>query len=179
MLKKILLGLLGLVVLFLVVAALQPAEYRVVRSTTIAAPPEQVFPHVNDFHKWATWSPWAKLDPAMQVTFTGPIQGGPGSVYGWKGNSKVGEGRMTLTGGRPNQQVDIRLEFVKPFPDACTTAFTFQPEGGGTTVTWTMTGRKNYLAKAMCLVVSMDRMVGGDFERGLARLKMVAEGNRN
>ena len=174
MLKNILIGLAVIIIVFLIVVALQPAEYRVVRSGVVSAPQELVFNQVNDFHKWESWSPWAKLDPAMKQTYEGPPVGA-GSIYSWVGNSKVGEGRMTLLESRPSDLVRIKLDFIKPFASTCVTEFVFKPEASQTGVTWTMSGRKNFMSKAFCLFMSMDRMVGGDFERGLAKLKSVAE----
>ncbi|MFO1499174.1 MAG: SRPBCC family protein [Verrucomicrobiota bacterium] len=174
MLKKILLALAAVIVIFLGIVAMQPADFRVVRSTTIAAPPAAIFAHINDFHRWPTWSPWAKLDPDMKQTYEGP-DSGQGSVYSWAGNSKVGEGRMTLTDSRPNELVRIKLEFLKPFAAVNTTEFVLLPEGKGTAVTWSMAGKNNFISKAFCLFVNMDRMVGGDFEKGLAQMKSAVE----
>lgn len=174
MLKKILIALAVTIVVFAVVVAFQPDEYRVVRSATIAAPPAAVFPHVSDFRKWEAWSPWEKLDPAMKRTHEGTA-GATGSVYAWAGNKEVGEGRMTLTETRPNEVVKIKLDFLKPFESSSDVNFTFKPEGNQTTVTWDMAGKKNYVMKACCLVMNMDKHVGGDFEKGLAQLKSVAE----
>jgi hypothetical protein len=174
MLKKILLVLAALVVLFLVVVALQPAEYRVTRSAVVPAAPAEVFAKVNDFHNWEAWSPWAKLDPAVRNTFQGP-PAGTGAIFAWTGNDKVGEGRMTLIESRPDQLVRIKLEFIKPFASVCDTEFTFRPEGQGTSVTWTMAGRNGFVEKAFCLFMNMDKLVGGDFERGLANLKTAVE----
>jgi hypothetical protein len=174
MIKKILLAFAVLIVGFLVVAALQPADYRVVRSSSITAPPETVFIQVNDFHNWEAWSPWAKLDPACKNTFEGPPTG-TGAGFAWAGNSKVGEGRMTVSESRASDLIRIKLDFLKPMASSCLTEFTFRPEGNQTTVTWTMSGHKNFMSKAFCLFMNMDKMVGGDFERGLANLKSLVE----
>jgi len=174
MLKKILLVLAALIVVFLVVVALQPAEYKVVRSATLPAAPTDAFALVNDFHKWEGWSPWAKLDPSQKTTYTGSAAG-TGAVCSWVGNDKVGEGRMTILESRPAELVRIKLEFIKPFASVSDTSFTFKPEGQGTAVTWTMAGRNGFIEKAFCLFMNMDKMVGGDFERGLANLKSVAK----
>lgn len=175
MFKKILLGLLLVIVLILVIAAFQSPDFKVERSITIAAPADTPFSYVNDFHRWSEWSPWAKLDPNMKETFSGPASG-TGAVYQWAGDSKVGEGRMTITESRPSDLVRIKLDFLKPFEATHDTAFTFTPQSGQTQVVWTMTGKKNFISKVMCLFVSMDKMVGGDFEKGLATLKSKAEG---
>ena len=177
MLKKILLGLAALIVVFLVVVALQPSHFHIERTASISAPPAAVFALVNDFHRWDAWSPWAKLDPSMKTTFEGPAIG-TGSIYSWAGNDKVGEGRMTLTESRPNESIKIKLEFIKPFASTCDTAFTFKPQGGQTGVVWTMDGENNFIAKGFCLFMSMDKHVGGDFERGLAKMKSVAESGK-
>ena len=174
MLKKILITIVVIVVAFVVVAALQPADYRVARSATFSAPPAVAFAQVNDFHRWSAWSPWEKLDPAMKRTFEGPPSG-TGSIYAWSGDSKVGEGRMTITESRPSELIRITLDFVKPFASTATTEFTFKPEGNQTVVAWSMAGQKNFMSKAMCLFMSMDKMLGGEFEKGLADLKSVAE----
>jgi len=174
MLKKILIGLAVVVLVFAVVVALQPSDFRVARSATIAAPPAVVFSQVNDFHKWEAWSPWAKMDPAAKNTFAG-APAGTGAVFTWDGNSKVGEGRMTLTESRPSDLIRIQLDFVRPFKGTSTAEFTFRPEGNQTVVTWTMAGKNNFVARAICLFMSMDKMVGGEFEKGLAQMKAIAE----
>lgn len=175
MLKKILIAVAVLVVGLLIVIALQPSSYRVTRSATIAAAPAEVFARVNDFKAWEVWSPWAKLDPAVKNTFEGP-PAGAGSIFKWAGNDKVGEGRMTLAESKAPDRIRIRLEFIKPFPSSCDIGFDFVPAAGGTAVTWTMSGTNDFISKAFCLFMGgMDRMVGPDFERGLAQMKTVAE----
>ncbi len=155
---------------------LMPAEFRVARSATIAAPPPAVFAQVNDFHRWKAWNPWAKLDPAMKETYEG-APAGVGAVYSWLGNGKVGRGRMTLTESRPSELIRIRLEFWKPFAATNTAEFTFRPEGPRTVVTWSMAGKNTFAGKAMSIVIDMDRMIGGNFEQGLADMKAVVEGS--
>ena len=174
MLTKILIAAAIVIVVLLIVIALQPSDFRVARSATIAAPPTVVFEHVNDLHKWEDWSPWAKLDPNMKSRYEGATTG-PGASYAWLGNNEVGEGRMTITESRPSDLVGIKLEFVKPFAATNAVEFTFKPEGPNTNVTWSMTGKKNYMAKAMHLVVNMDKMCGGMFEKGLTTMKSVVE----
>jgi hypothetical protein len=174
MLKKILLGLAVIIVVLVVIIALQPSHYTVERSATMNAPAGAVFAQVNDFHRWNAWSPWAKLDPAMKQTFEGaPV--GTGAVYTWAGNKDVGEGRMTITESHPNDLVKIKLEFIKPFTATNATDFTFKPQGNQTNVTWTMSGDKNFIAKAFGIFMNMDKMVGGDFEKGLAQMKLIVE----
>jgi len=173
MLKKILLGVVVVICLLLIVASFQPSAFRVERSTQITAPVAGVFAEVNDFHKWKAWSPWAKLDPAMTETFEGPSSG-VGAVYSWTGNSKVGAGRMTIAESRPDELMRIKLEFLKPFQASNTAEFSFKPAGQETLVTWSMTGQNNFMFKAVGLFMSMDKMVGGDFEKGLASLKLLS-----
>lgn len=174
MIKKILLGLAALLVVFLIVVAMQPADFRVARSKTISAAPAVVFAQVNDLHKWEAWNPWGKIDPAMKLTYEG-APAGVGAVYKWVGNSEVGEGRGTITESRPNELVQLRLDFIKPFAGTSTAEFTFKPEGNATVVTWSMSGKNNFIAKAICLFVSMDKMIGGQFEKGLADMKTASE----
>ncbi|MBI3191328.1 MAG: SRPBCC family protein [Pedosphaera parvula] len=174
MLKIILIALPAVIIVFLIVVAMQPSEFRVARSATIAAPPETVFSHVNELKKWEAWSPWAKLDPNAKSTFSGP-PAGVGAVMAWAGNNQVGEGRMTITESRPSETVRFKLEFFKPMAGVCTAHFTFKPEGQQTTVTWTMEGTNNFIAKAISLFMNCDKMVGGQFEKGLASMKAVVE----
>jgi hypothetical protein len=175
MLTTILIILAAIVVVFIIVVALRPADFRITRSATIVAPAPAVFAQVNDLHRWDAWSPWAKIDPAMKKTYEGPAAGA-GASYAWSGNNKAGEGRMTITESRPSELIRLKLEFVRPFAATNAVEFSFQPTGNQTAVTWDMTGHNNFMAKAFCLFVNMDRMVGGEFEKGLAQLKAVAEG---
>src|SRR5579872_822449 len=161
MIKKIIIALVVIIAVFLVIVALQPADYRVVRTATITAPPETVFAQVNDFHNWEAWSPWAKLDPAAKNTFEGP-SAGPGAIFKWSGNDEVGEGSMTLIDSRPSDLITIKLQFVRPFEDTQTSEFTFVPDGDQTIVTWSIFGEKNFVSKAVCLFMnrSEERRVG-------------------
>jgi hypothetical protein len=171
MLKKIV-GVVVLAVLSLAgYAATRPDAIHVERQTTLAAPPDVTLSQISDFHQWAAWSPWEKLDPNMKKTYAGV---GVGSSYAWAGNDQVGEGRMTLT-GVDAQRVTIKLEFLKPFAATYTTTFVASSEGSGTRLTWNMDGRADYLTKLMGIFMPMDKMVGPDFERGLAQLKPLAE----
>jgi hypothetical protein len=174
MLVKMLIVLAVIVVGLAAVIALQPARYRVSRSITIAAPAPVVFAQVNDFHRWSAWSPWEKLDPAMKRTYAGP-PAGAGATYSWVGNREVGEGRMTIAESHPSDRIRVDLEFVKPFAGTSVAEFSFRPEGDRTVVTWSMTGDKNFIAKAIHLVMNMDRMIGDQFDKGLAAMKTVAE----
>lgn len=174
MLKTILIVLAVIVVVFVVVVAMQPSEFRVARSTTVSAPPGTVFAQVNDFHKWEAWNPWGKIDPAMKQTYEG-APAGVGAVYTWAGNNEVGEGRMTITESRPSDLIRVRLEFFKPLRATNTAEFTFKPEGNQTAVTWSMFGQNNFMAKAIHLFMNMDKMIGGQFEKGLASMKSIVE----
>lgn len=174
MLRKILLGLLVLVVVVIVVVALQPADFRIARHATVAAAPAAVFEHINDFHRWEAWSPWAKLDPACKNSFSGPEKG-VGAAFAWDGNNEVGAGSMTIQESVPGEKVVIRLEFLRPMKAVNTALFSLTPEGAGTAVEWTMTGKNGFMGKVFSLVVDCDAMVGGDFEKGLAGLKRVVE----
>lgn len=178
MFKKVLLGIVVLVVVlvavFLVMVMLQPSQYHIERTATINAPAPVVFAQVNDFHKWNAWSPWANIDPNMKQTYEGQASG-VGAMYSWVGNSDVGEGKMTIIESRPGERIKIQLEFIKPFAASNTTDFIFTPQGNQTSVKWTMSGSNNFIGKAFSVFVSMDKMVGGDFEKGLAKLKGVSE----
>lgn len=166
-----------IVVVFILIVARQPSQFSVSRSAAISAPVADVFAEVNDFHKWNAWSPWAKIDPAAKNEFSG-APAGKGAIFSWSGNNKVGEGTMTIVDSRPPDLIRIKLEFRRPFKATNDVEFTFQPERTQTAVTWTMTGRSNFMHKAVCLFMNMDKMVGGDFEKGLASMKAVAEGSR-
>ncbi|MES1180822.1 MAG: SRPBCC family protein [Verrucomicrobiota bacterium] len=170
----ILLALAFIAILLIIVIAGQPDEFMVTRTTNISAPPEKVFPQVNDFHKWEACSPWAKMDPACKNVFGG-APAGTGATFSWAGNKKVGEGSMTILASRPSDLIQIKLEFLKPFKATNTAAFAFQPAGSQTTVTWSMTGKSNFFFKIFGLFMNCDKMVGKDFEKGLASLKSVAE----
>jgi hypothetical protein len=175
--KKIVIALPVLLVVFLIIAALQSADYKVVRSITIAAPPSAAFAHVNDLHKFQNWSPWAKVDPSCKYTYEGP-QAGVGSSFSWEGNSSVGAGKMTITESKPNELVHARLDFYKPFAGVGEADYTLASAADKTTVTWTMTGKKNFITKAIGLFFSMDKMLGPQFEQGLNNLKSIAESNK-
>ncbi len=173
-----LLTIVGLIVFFgvvvLVAAVGRPDSFRLQRSTTVKAPPEKVFALINDFHLWASWSPWEKLDPMLQRTYSGPGSG-KGSVYEWEGNPQVGKGRMEILEASAPLRILIKLDFLKPFKAHNSTEFTIGGQDNSTTVTWAMYGPQAFPAKVMSLFMSMDGMVGKDFEKGLASLKVVAE----
>ncbi|MBW8849872.1 MAG: SRPBCC family protein [Xanthomonadales bacterium] len=174
MLKKILIVLVLAVAGVLLYAATKPDTFQVQRRATIAAPPERVFALIDDFHRWGEWSPWEKLDPAMTRTFEGPASG-TGAVYAWKGNKDVGQGRMEITESTPPGRIAIKLDFIEPMESDNVTEFVLAPKDGGTEVTWTMRGPSPYLTKVMDTVVGMDRLIGKDFEAGLANMKAAAE----
>lgn len=148
--------------------------FTVERSTTIEAPPERVYEQIVDFHNWPNWSPWEGMDPQMQRTYSG-ADAGPGSKYAWSGNRKVGQGWMHITDTTEPSRVDIDLIFEKPWKARNTTVFSIDKEGSGSRVTWSMAGENTVATKLMGIFKSMDKMVGPDFERGLARLKTTAE----
>ena len=178
MIKKLILGALGLivavVVIFCVVVAMQPSHFTITRSATFNAPPEALYSQVNDFNKWQAWSPWEKIDPNMKKTISNPSSG-KGASYAWSGNDEAGEGKMTIADSKPNEAVKIDLEFIKPFPMKSVTDFTFKPEGEKTAMTWSMTGENNFMTKAFGLIANMDKMVGTDFENGMANLRPIVE----
>lgn len=163
-----------LIAALLVFAATRSDSFRVLRAVSIKAPPEKIFSLINDFQKWGSWSPWEKMDPSMKRTYGGAANG-KGSVYAWEGNNKVGKGRMEITGVSPPSKVVIKLDFEKPMEGHNIIDFTLEDKGDSTIVTWDMHGPHPYLAKVISIFISMDKMVGKDFETGLANLKAVAE----
>jgi uncharacterized protein YndB with AHSA1/START domain len=171
---KIFTVLVLLVAALAVYVAMQPSEFTISRSRTLAAPPAVVFAYLNDFHQWKEWSPWEKLDPAMRRQYSG-APAGPGAIYEWAGNDKVGDGRMTIVDSKEPETVSIRLEFLKPYQATNTAEFFITPGGLGTDVTWAMSGHNGFMAKAASLVLNIDKQVGGDFEKGLAALDQVTE----
>jgi hypothetical protein len=177
MFGKILAFIAAVIGIICVIAVFQPDDFRIERSIAIAAPASAVFAQVNDFHKWQAWSPWEKMDPAMKRTFEGPAAGA-GAMYSWVGNSKVGEGKMTLTASKASENIHIQLDFLKPMKATNQTEFIFKTEGKQTLVTWSMTGTKNFISKIFCLFMNMDKMVGGDFEKGLSALKESVESSK-
>jgi hypothetical protein len=177
MLIPILIGVAAVVALLLIVVAMQPAAFRIARTAKMNAPPSAIFPHINDMQAWLPWSPWEKLDPTMKRTYEG-ASSGEGSVYSWVGNKNVGEGRCTITESRPHELVRMQLAFIRPFKATNGAEFTLTTEGEQTAVTWSMTGERNFMFKAMNLVMNMDKMCGGAFEQGLKDLKEIVEGER-
>lgn len=174
MLNIILILVVIAVIVFVIVAAIQPSDFRVTRTETISAPASAVFAQVNDLQKWEAWSPWAKLDPDAKNTFEGPVSG-TGAIMRWSGNNKVGQGSMTITESRPDDFIRFKLEFLKPFVASNTAEFTFNSENDQTIVTWSMYGKNSFMSKAIGLIMNCEKMVGSQFEKGLAALKSLVE----
>ncbi|HWI10433.1 MAG TPA: SRPBCC family protein [Burkholderiaceae bacterium] len=174
MLKTIAVVVAVLIAGVLIVASMKPDSFSVQRSATIKAPPDKVFAVLNDFHRWTEWSPWEKLDPLMKRTLGGPASG-KGATYAWEGNSKAGAGRMEIIESVPARRIGMQLDFIKPFEGHNVAEFTLTPQGDATQVNWQMRGPAPFIAKLMQVFVSMDTMIGKDFEEGLANLKAVAE----
>jgi hypothetical protein len=162
------------IVAVLILAATKPDTFRVTRAINIKASPEKIFPLIADFHRWTAWSPYEKKDPAMKRSYGGP-SGGVGQTYAWEGDKNVGAGRMTLTEAAVPSKIQLKLDFVRPFEAHNVVVFSLAPNGDATTVTWDMQGPAPLLAKVMHVFINMDKMVGADFEIGLANLKAVAE----
>jgi hypothetical protein len=174
MLKKILIGAVIAVAVILGLAAFQPDTFTVQRTATINAKPEKIFAQINDFHNWGAWDPWAKLDPAMKVALSGAKEG-KGAIYEWSGNNQVGQGRMEIIESTAPSRVDIQLNMIKPMAAQNTATFTLTPKGNSTDVTWAMEGHVPFVGKIFHLFMNMDKMVGGQFDKGLADLKAATE----
>jgi uncharacterized protein YndB with AHSA1/START domain len=175
---KVLAGIAAVLVIavavVLVLAAAKPDIFRVERSAVVKAPPGKIFPLIADFHRWGQWSPYETRDPAMKRTYGG-AESGKGATYAWEGDSNVGKGHMEILDAPAPQKVVIKLDFLKPFVAHNTAEFTLQPQGDGTRVTWAMQGPTPFIGKIMHLFINMDRMVGADFEVGLANLRKATE----
>ena len=174
MLKIVLAAVVLAIAAVLVVAAFKPDTFKVQRRAVIKAPPEKIYPLLSDFQRWGAWSPWEKKDPSMKRSFGGPKEG-KGSTYAWDGDKNVGQGRMEIVEATAPSKVALKLDFVKPFEAHNTVQFDLIPKGELTEVVWDMQGPVPYVGKIMHVFVNMDRMVGADFEAGLANLKPVAE----
>jgi hypothetical protein len=175
MLWYILIGLAAVLAVLIVVIATRPGKFRVVRSATMSAPASAVFAQVNDFHKWETWSPWAKLDPGCKNSFEGP-SAGKGAIFRWDGDKNVGAGSMTILESRPSELIRIQLDFIRPFAGTSDVEFTFKPQGERTAVTWSIAGKNNFIGKAIGLVFDCEKMIGGNYDQGLASIKSIVEG---
>jgi uncharacterized protein YndB with AHSA1/START domain len=155
-------------------ASLRPNSFSVSRSAVIQAPAESVFARLVDFHAWRDWSPWASLDPNATESFNGP-QSGVGSSFAWSGNRKVGAGKMTILECVKDELLRLKLDFERPMRGTRAASFELKPEGDATRLTWTMKGKNDFQAKLFSLFVNCDRLIGGDFEKGLANLKALVE----
>ncbi|MGC3982965.1 MAG: SRPBCC family protein [Steroidobacteraceae bacterium] len=174
MLKIIGIVIVVAIALLLIYASTRPDSFHVERSTRIKATPDKIFALINDLHQWEAWSPYAKLDPNMKTRYSGAASG-TGAMYEWDGNSQVGSGKVTIADSTPVSRVAIKLDMFKPFEGHNDVVFTLQSEGDSTTVTWAMDGASAFITKVMSVFFSMDKMVGGQFEEGLASLKGLAE----
>ncbi|PQO28097.1 polyketide cyclase [Blastopirellula marina] len=170
----LLIGFVVLVVALTIVVSLRPNEFQVSRSMKIDAPPEIVFPLVNQFTAWEAWSPYEKLDPNMLKTLEGPAAG-EGSVMRWSGNGKAGAGSTTIIQSEPNKSIEIDLQMTAPMACQNDVLFTFEPEGDSTIVTWSMSGKVNFMAKIFHLILNVDKMCGDQFTEGLTSLKEISE----
>lgn len=164
----------ALLAVILIYAATRPGTFRVQRATRIDAPPEKIFAILNDFQRWVAWSPYEKKDPGMKRTYSGPANG-RGAMYAFEGNGQVGTGRLEITESSPPSRVALTLDMIKPMACHNIIEFTLETQGGSTDVTWAMHGPSPYIAKVMTMFCNMDRMIGKDFETGLATLKTVTE----
>ena len=173
MLKLIVLVTVVLLAIVLVYAASRPDTIHVERSIDIKASPENIFGLINDFRQWNDWTPYNK-DPAMKKSYSGSASG-KGSMYAWEGNKEVGQGEISITGSTPTSEVALDLHMIKPFEARNSVLFSLSKAGNSTRVTWSLDGRQNFISKFMGLIFNMDKMIGGDFEVGLARLKTAAE----
>ena len=162
------------IAIVLILAATKPDTIRVQRAASIRAPAEEIFPLINDFHRWGTWSPWERKDPAMKRSFSG-AESGKGAVYAWDGNNNVGSGRMEILDASAPSKIVIKLDFFKPFEGHNTAEFTMLPQGDATTLTWVMHGPARFISKVMQVFMNLDTMIGRDFEAGLANLKKITE----
>jgi len=178
MLKIGLLGLAAILVIaiavVLILAAMKPDTFQVERSIAIEAPPERIYPLIADFKAWGAWSPWEKKDPALKRSFAG-AESGVGARYAWDGNKSVGRGSMEIVEAAAPSRVALKLDFIAPFEAHNDVVFRLQPQGRTTNVVWSMTGPTPFLGKIIHVFMDMDRMVGGDFETGLAAMKATAE----
>ena len=174
MFKTIAITITVLIGVILVYAATRPDSFRIERSTSIKAPPEKIFPLINDFRQWEAWSPWEKIDPEIKRTYSGTTSG-KGAVYEWHGNKDVGQGRMEIIDSLPPSRVALKLDFITPFEAHNSVDFTLATQGDTTIVTQAMYGPSPYIAKVMGLFFSMEKMVGQKYEEGLANLKAAAE----
>ncbi len=162
------------IAIVLILAATKQNTFSVQRATTVKAPPESIFPLINDFHQWGSWSPYENKDPAMKRSYSGAADG-KGAVYGWEGNKNVGSGRMEILDTSKSSKIVIKLDFFTPFEGHNTAEFTMLPQGDATNLTWLMHGPAPFMSKVMQVFINLDNMIGKDFEIGLANLKRLTE----
>jgi uncharacterized protein YndB with AHSA1/START domain len=162
------------IAIVLILAATKPDTFSVQRTLNVRAPAEKIFPLINDFHQWGSWSPYENRDPAMKRNYSGPASG-KGAVYGWEGNKNVGSGRMEILEASAPSKIVIKLDFFTPFEGHNTAEFTMLPQGDDTTITWLMHGPAPFMNKMMQVFMNLDNMIGKDFEVGLANLKRLTE----
>lgn len=174
MLKLILFAIILLVIIALILAVLKPNRFRIERSINIKAPPEKLFPYINNFHAWEAWSPWGKVDPTCKRTYSGS-ESGIGAIYGWSGNKDIGQGRMEMIESTPSSKIVLKIDFIKPFKAHNIVEFTLQPQDDSTTITQAMYGANSFISKLMGMCFNMDKMVGDKYLEGLATLKAIAE----
>jgi carbon monoxide dehydrogenase subunit G len=158
---------------FLAYAATRPDSFQVARSVSIKAPPDKIFPLIDDLHAFNRWNPFLKNDPATKLAYSGPDRS-KGAAQEWEG-SRTGKGRVEITDSVPSSKIEMKLDMIKPMEGHNRIEFTLKPQGEATMVTWAMSGESAYLAKVIGVVMNMDKMVGGEFEKGLADLKSLAE----
>jgi uncharacterized protein YndB with AHSA1/START domain len=174
MIEALVIVVVVLIALLLIYAATRPAAFRVERSVIINAPPEKIFPLINDFREWEPWSPWEKVDPAVKRSYSGAASG-EGAIYEWSGNKNIGQGRMEIVESSPASKIKLKIDFIKPFEAHNTIEFTLVPQGNSTRVTQAMYGPSPFISRLMGIFCSMDKMVGRKYEEGLANLKALSE----
>lgn len=179
MFRRIMIGFVSAMAAFLTYVAMQPAAYTVSREARIAAPPDVVFPHINSLKAWNAWSPWAKKDPAAKITYGGP-ESGVGAQFSWAGNREVGAGTMTIVDSRPASHVGLTLDFTEPMAGRSTVALDLVPQDSATNVTWSIRGESGFVARAfmMAMGIKLEKMIGDEYEQGLANLKALVEGQK-
>lgn len=172
--KKVLIAIAAVLILFFVAVLLMPADYTIERSVTINATPEQVFPHLVSTRKADDWGPWREEDPKAQMSYSGPEEG-VGSKSSWTGGEKLGTGSATIVNVVPNERVDVKLEYQAPMNMTQDAYYILKSEDGKTHMTWGVKGKNNFMGRAMCIFMNMDKMVGSFFEKGLNKLKSIVE----
>lgn len=166
--------LVAIIVSALVYISTRPDSFQIRRSAEIPSSPDVLFGIINDLHRWSEWSPYEKFDPQMKKSFEGAAFG-PGASYAWNGNKHVGEGRLTIVESQPGEHVTMKLEFSRPFKCNNQVVFKLYPIDNGTNVSWIMDGKNTFISKAFGLLMNMDKMVGQQFEEGLANLKKLVQ----